>query len=167
MRTEDFKKRWLPLSGQFYRVAFYMLEDESDAHDVVQDLYIKLWTARGGKEDIINPLAYGIRILKNLCIDRIRKKSSSTVELPESLEDNTVSSYPDPERSLIDRDRLKEAEKYIGRLPEKQRNALEMRILQDMEYADIAEVTGMSEQAVRTNLSLARKSLRKMMEEEK
>ena len=70
MTQEEFRNTWLPLSDALYRVAFYMLEDESDAKDVVQDLYVKLLAK--SPEDVHNPKAYAITMLRNMCIDRIR-----------------------------------------------------------------------------------------------
>ena len=69
----DFKDIWLPYSVRFYRVAYHLLESQQDAEDAVQTLYLKLWDSRDRMSEIKNPLAYGIFILKNICIDRIRR----------------------------------------------------------------------------------------------
>ena len=70
MTQEEFRNTWLPLSDALYRVAFYMLEDEADAKDVVQDLYVKLLAK--SPEDVRNPKAYAITMLKNFWDVRIR-----------------------------------------------------------------------------------------------
>ena len=70
MTQTEFRNTWLPLSDALYRVAFYMLEDESDAKDVVQDLYVKRLAK--SPEDVRNPKAYAMTMLRNMCIDRIR-----------------------------------------------------------------------------------------------
>ena len=64
MTQEEFRNTWLPLSDALYRVAFYMLEDEADAKDVVQDLYVKLLAK--SPEDVRNPKAYAITMLRNM-----------------------------------------------------------------------------------------------------
>ena len=71
----DFSNIWLPYADRFYRVAFHLLESEPDAEDAVQELYLKLWKARGSLGNVGNPAAYGISVLKNICIDRIRKRT--------------------------------------------------------------------------------------------
>ncbi len=76
----DFREIWIPLAERFYRVAFYMLESETDAEDAVQELYLRLWTGRGRLEDVRNPLAYGIMVLKNICLDRIRRRTAARTE---------------------------------------------------------------------------------------
>ena len=70
----DFSNIWIPLADRFYRVAYYLLESEEDAEDALQELYLKLWAARSGLSGVQNPPAYGISMLKNICIDRIRKR---------------------------------------------------------------------------------------------
>ena len=74
MTDRAFHTVWLPLQGQFYRIAFYLLEDEADAKDAVQELYLKLWTLRDHLEMVREPAAYGSLLLRNLCIDRIRRR---------------------------------------------------------------------------------------------
>ena len=73
MTRQAFQDTWIPLQGRFYRIAFYILEQEADAKDAVQDLYLKLWNLRDSLEMVQNPSAYGTLMLKNLCIDRIRR----------------------------------------------------------------------------------------------
>ena len=67
----NFSDIWLPLADRFYRVAFYLLESESDAEDAVQELYLKLWSTRSSMADVRNPFAYGVSILKNM-VTRVR-----------------------------------------------------------------------------------------------
>ena len=55
MTRQAFQDIWIPLQGRFYRIAFYILENEADARDAVQDLYLKLWNLRDHLELIRNP----------------------------------------------------------------------------------------------------------------
>ena len=73
MTEARFHTVWIPLQERFYRVAFYILEDRADALDAVQDLYVKLWKIRDSLDLVRNPGAYGALLMRNLCIDRIRK----------------------------------------------------------------------------------------------
>ena len=54
--------------------------------------------------------------------------------------------------------------KAMEKPPEKQKKLLEMRVFQEMEYARISELTGLSQVNVRVSLTLARKNLRNEME---
>ena len=153
----DFNNIWIPLADRFYRVAYYLLESEEDAEDAVQELYLKLWAARSGLSGVQNPSAYGISMLKNICIDRIRKRM---VRKSEPLD-----KVPHPEDSHTEsRTDIKDALRYLlqemEKLPDKQRVVLRMRAVEGLEYEDIARRTGLSEVYIRVLVTMARKTLR-------
>ena len=151
--TETFKS----MSDGLYRVAFYILESQSDAQDVVQDLFIKLWNTRDELDKVLNLKAYCTTLIKNMCIDRIRKASKEQsigieTDIPES---RTV------DGDLIAKDKLDRVMAAIERLPKGQRNVVKMYVLEEMSYDEISEKTGMSNLTLRVLLSNARKTLRK------
>lgn len=153
MTDRAFHTVWLPLQGQFYRIAFYLLENEADAKDAVQELYLKLWTLRDHLELIQHPAAYGSLLLKNLCIDRIRKRKPRE-ELQEDQADD-----PPPDRQLEEKEALKAVLKNMDALPENQRKLLTMRVLEGLSYQEISQKTGLSPLNIRVQVSLARKKL--------
>lgn len=75
MEREEFKSVWLPLADSFYRAAFSILGEEADAKDAVQDLFVRLWNSRERLDRIVQPLGYGLAALRNICIDRLRKRA--------------------------------------------------------------------------------------------
>ncbi|MBO6248509.1 MAG: RNA polymerase sigma factor [Bacteroidales bacterium] len=163
MGSEEFNKVWLPLAERFFRVAFHILESEAEAQDAVQDLFVKLWKRRDTLGDVNNPLALGLTMIKNLCLDRVRSASRSRTihPAPETLASVTA---PDEllDEGLIKRENLERIRECMARLPEKQRKVLEMRIFENMPYSEIALRTGLSEINVRVKLSEARKKLKRM-----
>ena len=153
----DFNTIWIPLADRFYRVAYYLLESEEDAEDALQELYLKLWAARSGLSGVQNPSAYGISMMKNICIDRIRKRmvrKSEPLDKVPHPEDAHTESRTDIKDTL--RYLLQEMEK----LPDKQRVVLRMRAVEGLEYEDIARRTGLSEVYIRVLVTMARKTLR-------
>ena len=167
MGPEEFNKVWLPLAERFFRVAFHILESEAEAQDAVQDLFVKLWKRRDTLGDVNNPLALGLTMIKNLCLDRVRSASRSRTihPAPETLASVTA---PDEllDEGLIKRENLERIRECMARLPEKQRKVLEMRIFENMPYSEIALRTGLSEINVRVKLSEARKKLKRMTSDE-
>ena len=153
----DFNNIWIPLADRFYRVAYYLLESEEDAEDAVQELYLKLWAARSGLSAVQNPSAYGISMLKNICIDRIRKRMVRKAE--------PLDKVPHPEDAHTEsRTDIKDTLRYLlqemEKLPDKQRVVLRMRAVEGLEYEDIARRTGLSEVYIRVLVTMARKTLR-------
>lgn len=161
MSASEFKATWLPLENGFYRVALYILEDAADAADAVQDLYIRLWTSRDKLDSIRQPKAYGLTMLKNICLDRLRHENVAKSEPLNVVEFR----LGDDDSVLAARETIKAVEKAMNRLPDNQRKVLQMRVFEDMEYEDIASATGLAEGSLRVMLSAARKTLRKLLEQ--
>jgi len=157
MTRRAFEDIWLPLQGHFYRIAFYILENEADARDAVQDLYLKLWNMRDRLDFIREPRSYGGLMIKNLCIDRIRK-SVPGGELEEGM---AVKGPPDTDLEL--REQLEGVRNAMDRLPESQRKLLSMRVIEGLSYEEIEKKTGLSGLNIRVQVSLARKRLKQQL----
>ena len=159
MTNARFQNEWLSLAGEFYRVAFYILEDEAEAEDAVQELFLKLWSGRDALDGIRNPKGYGIRVLRNLCLDRIRR--SRKMETPAVL--------PEPEwpgrqdEAMDEKERLAKVLDAIKSLPDRQREVLTLRTLDGLSYEEIAERTGMNQLTLRVLLSQARRKIRNVI----
>ena len=156
MTNEEFKARFLPLSDALYRIAYRYLEDESAASDAVQEVYMKLWSSRNNLDSVTNPKAYCYTLVKNHCIDTIRK--SRRISGEDALPDRAMDELPD--RQLTTKEALERTLKCIDLLPEKQREIIRLRIFEELEYPQIAVRLGISELNARVQLSLARKTLR-------
>ena len=155
MTEQAFHTVWVPLQERFYRVAFYLLEDRADALDAVQDLYVKLWERRDDLDLVRNPGAYGTLLIRNLCIDRIRRARPG-----EPLSDDLPGKDP-PDEELILRESLGNLFQAMEQLPESQRNLLNLHLLQGLSYEEIARETGLTPLNIRVQVSLARKKLKR------
>lgn len=154
----DFRKIWLPLADRFYRVAYHLLESRDDAEDAVQELYLKILSIPGKLVYVRDPAAYGITLLKNICIDRIRRRESRRAE---QLEELMATDAFGPDRKMTGKETLKRVMEEMRRLPEKQVMVLRMRALEGLEYDEIASRTGLSQVNIRVLISMARKTLKK------
>ena len=155
MTDARFHTVWIPLQERFYRVAFYLLEDRADALDAVQDLYVKLWKMRDSLDLVRNPGAYGALLIRNLCIDRIRRLTPT-----EDLTDTIPGDRP-PDETLMLRETLGTLLQEIEKLPESQRKLFKMHLLKGMSYDEIAAATGLAPLNIRVQVSLARKKLKR------
>jgi RNA polymerase sigma-70 factor (ECF subfamily) len=105
-----------------------------------------------------DPAAYGITLLKNICIDRIRRRESRRAE---QLEEFIAADTSGPEKQMAEKDTLSRVMKEMERLPEKQTKVLRMRAVEGLEYDEIARRTGLSQVNIRVLISIARKTLKK------
>lgn len=156
MTAKEFTDRFLPLKDAFYRVAFYIMESQDDAMDAVQDLYVKLWNSLDTLDSVNNPKAYGIMILKNLCIDRVRKAARHQTE--ELKED--VGLVPDSVTDIVHKEALTRTLKAMQELPPNQRMVLHMKVFEDLSYEEISKKTGINNLTLRVMLSNVRKKLK-------
>ena len=159
MTSERFQNEWLSLAGDFYRVAFYILEDAAEAEDAVQELFLKLWSGRDTLDGIRSPKGYGLQVLRNLCLDRIRR--SRKMETPAVL--------PEPEwpgrqdEAVDEKQRLAKVLDAIKSLPDRQREVLTLRTLDGLSYEEISRRTGINQLTLRVLLSHARRKLKNII----
>lgn len=163
MTHENFRQYYLPLADALYRVAFYILEDEADASDAVQDLFVKLLSSGSKLDGVKNPKAYAITLLRNMCIDRIRAaKRIHTISCAEDTPElNFLATEPDV---LASKEKYRKVLAIIEGLPDKQREVLRKRVFEEQSYEQIAASTGLSENNLRVLLSMARKTIKLKME---
>lgn len=154
MDAETFKKSFLPFHRKLYFVAFRLLENESDAEDLVQEAYLKMWNKRDGLAIINNPEAFSVKLVKNMCYDILRSGKSmmnrQTVELTEVNE----ASHTD---TLEARDELRMVKNIISELPEQQQRIVILRDIKECTYEEIEYITGLTSVNIRVLLSRARK----------
>lgn len=160
MTLEHFSETYLIFSDDLYRVARSILDTPADAEDTLQDLFIKLWDQRDSLDIVRNPKAYCVTLLRNMCVDRLRR-SSARPETP--ADELPLYSGEAADEWLVRREQLDKVRRAMDRLPENQRKALEMRVLQDLPYERISELTGLSRLSLRVLVSRARKTIKRQI----
>lgn len=166
MEKEEFKQVWLPLSGGFYRAAYQILGSEADARDAVQDLFIKLWNRREKLSEIASPQAYGTRMIRNICLDRLRKAGIPAEDIEQTgTADISDEIFRQPDRVMVSREMLVRLKETVAGLPQKQQEVVELRFFRQMEYDEIVAATGLSYINVRVLVNRARKTILSAMKD--
>lgn len=159
MTEREFHSQYLSLADALYRVAFYILEDAAEAEDAVQELYLKLWKNRDALDGIRTPKAYAMTLLRNLCLDRVRRASRIVdAEVPENIGGGF-----DLSSAMDQKERLEMVLAAVKSLPDKQREILILRTVEGLSYEEIEERTGMNYLTLRVLLSRARQTLKKKL----
>lgn len=158
MQTRDFKTNILPVSKKLLRFAVHLLNDEEKARDAVQDVFLKLWQKRETLGQVENIEAFAMRMTRNRCLDLIRADRIIPIDRMTALKmkDETE----DVQMNWELGESAEQIKKLIDRLPDLQRNVMEMRDIQQLTFEEIADITGMNVNAIRVNLSRARKKVR-------
>jgi len=156
MTESRFHKDYLPLAETLYRIAYYMLESEAEAQDAVQEVYLKLWEAKAALEEVKLPKAYCIRMLKNICMDRIRR--ARFLQYPKQLPE--VESVAPKDDTIDQKTRLNKVLEAIKALPDRQRQVLILRTMDNLSYEEISKRTGINYLTCRVLLSQARSKIK-------
>lgn len=151
MKTDNLTSSFLALRDKLHRSALGFLKNDEDARDALQDTFFNLWRD-GGAETETEARNKLFAVLRNICIDRLRKPK--TYQLDETDTDSLeVKAF-----SFEDMDKYESL--LTSGLTDIQRHIYSLVTHDGMEYDAIAETLGMSVEAVRMNMSRARKKIR-------
>ena len=158
MESNQFKSEILPLREQLFKYAQRLLNDVEEAEDAIQDVFLKLWHMREELEKYDNLAAFVTQVTKNYCLNRL-KIMERTAELPDFPIPDTENT---PYIQLEQKDKLGHVMKIIDRLPTLQQMILRMKHVDGYEVEEIAEIIGSSPDAIRMNLSRARRKVKEI-----
>lgn len=156
MIKKDYNNIVISLKDKIFRFARIFLTDSSEAEDITQDVFEKLWLNKEWINKYNNIDAFLMRTTKNLCLDKIKHQQVVLRSSPEIklLHNN----YIEPENENKDiSDKIKQL---IADLPEKQKQIIHLRDVEGCEFEEIAQMTGIELNAVRVGLSRARKTVK-------
>jgi len=150
MKKDVLTSTFLDIRGKMHRIAMKLLYDDEEARDAIQDTFEKLWSKDKIESDdeVRNKL---VHVLRNTCIDRLRTRHTVPLDSVDSYID---SSY---ETSVEDMSRYELL--ITDGLTGLQRRIYMMVTHECLEYEEISRVLEMSVDAVRMNMSRARKRI--------
>lgn len=151
MKTDNLTSSFLALRDKLHRSALGFLKNDEDARDALQDTFFNLWR-NGGAETESEARNKLFAVLRNICIDRLRKPRTYP------LDETDTDSLEVKAFSFEDMDKYESL--LTTGLTEVQRHIYSLVTHDGMEYDAIAETLGMSVEAVRMNMSRARKKIR-------
>ncbi len=147
---EDFRRRLV-------RYAVKLVWKREDAEDIVQDAFrIAVEKGPGMGDASFGPWMF--RTVGNLSLNLRRRRREAP--LADWIDPPHGES---PEAAALASERLGALREAIGELPDQQRLALVLRTMEGLEYADVAEIMGLSVSAVRTHVHLARGRLAELL----
>lgn len=139
--------------------AYYLLENMDDAEDVMQELFIRLWTKRASLKVNGDLGTYLISATHNLCINKLKKNKSYALRKQKYAEDVAPESTLQPS---VDKDSelTMLVKQSLENVPPKSRKAFEMIFFRQMSYKEAAAQAGVSEATLKTQVQNVLKSIR-------
>lgn len=157
------------LGPKAFGVAFRVLGDRAEAEDVSQEAMLRLWKAApdwvqagsGQPEQGAKVSTWLYRVVMNLSIDVKRRRRGGAVDLD---------AIPEPEdgarsaaEELQDGARMDALQAALLQLPERQRQAVVLRHIEELANPEIAEILGVSTDAVESLTARGKRALAKIL----
>lgn len=132
----------------------------AEAEDVAQDVFLKVWTARGQwapGQAAFRTWLY--RVAVNRCIDRVRRARPASIDEVPEIADDAPGPLAECERRE-DGSRLRAAMEHLS---DQQRTAITLYYHESLTAAEVAEIMGLRLNAVESLLKRGRQKLRTVL----
>jgi RNA polymerase sigma-70 factor (ECF subfamily) len=145
--------------------AYRFVRERQTAEELAQDIFLRVYESASRYRVEAKFTTWLYRIATNVCLNEIRKSHLRAGRLP--LEAIARGPLPacalgcgsSPEK-LLEREAISRAiREALNRIPEKQRIAFVLNKYQEFSYAEVAEIMGISEKAVKSLIHRAREAL--------
>ena len=154
----------LRLAPRAYAQAFRMLGNSAEAEDVAQEAMMRVWKIapewRTGEAKVTTWL---YRVTANLSTDRLRQRRGTSLDAI----DEPIDPSPSAADALQDGARHDALQTALLALPERQRQAVILRHLEELANPEIAQIMEISVEAVESLTSRGKRALAQILEGQK
>lgn len=149
-----------------FNLAYRMLNERGEAEDAAQEAFMRAYVNLD-RYDPERPFkTWLLSITSNHCIDRLRRRRLTWLSLEEPLPPHPAltSDIPGPEEAMLTSERNLLVQEMLAGLSPDYRLAVVLRYWYDLSYAEIAEMLGTTESAIKSRLFRARQALAEYLE---
>ncbi|MBL4853918.1 MAG: RNA polymerase sigma factor [Robiginitomaculum sp.] len=148
--------------------AWHMVGDEMIAEDIAQEVFIKAWKqAPNWQPGRAKFSTWLYRVTKNLCYDRLRKKTEIYPEIiPDMIDERPLANQVVELRQTSTAQKTK-IDRAMAQLPDRQRMAITLCHYRELSQIEAAEIMEIRVRAYESLLARGRKSLREQLKRHK
>ena len=157
-----FRALYSATSAKLFGVCLRVLKDRTEAEDVLQDIYVRIWlNADRYQVSGYSPITWLVAIARNLCIDRLRMRRPTAAPMDEAadVEDETAT----PEQSAVLQGEAGRLYKCLEKLDPERASAVKAAYMEGYSYQDLAARLNQPLNTVRTWLRRGLISLRECL----
>lgn len=147
----------LRLTPKVMAHAFRLLGNRAEAEDVAQDAMLRLWRiAPDWRQGEAKVTTWLFRVVANLCVDRLRRRRrTAPLEIVEETADDRVSVVEDMHKKA----QVSALQDALDELPDRQKQAVILRHIEELSNPEIAAVMGISVEAVESLTARGKRAL--------
>lgn len=142
-----------------FNLAMRMVKDYDDAKDITQNTFIKAYSKLTSFDNDQVFFSWIYRIAVNESLNSIKSKKSFNY-----LDDEKFSISDSPDDSFVRNELYKSVNDAILELSPEYRTVIILKHLNGLSYQEISEITGITEEKVKSRLFTARKRLKDLLE---
>ncbi|WEG11976.1 sigma-70 family RNA polymerase sigma factor [Pullulanibacillus sp. KACC 23026] len=146
--------------GKVYRHALAMVRDPLAAEDITQEAFVKAFFQLRKLEEEVAFVAWLTRIVRNLCLDYLKKAKRETTTDDVWLEQPESSATSQSEGQSVNRLMIQEG---LSRLSLEHREVIILRDIQGFSYQEIADQLNIPLGTVKSRINIARTSLKSFL----
>src|SRR5438132_9498517 len=150
-------------SSRIYNFAYRFLKNSEAAEDATQEVFVKMLKHANQFHGDAKLSTWLFSITANWCRDYLRKADNKAKEAEDVLFQIPAPAELAPDRNLERRQDEQRIQKALSALTPEQREAILLSRYQGLSYAEIAQISGCSEGAVKTRVFRAMETLKKAL----
>jgi RNA polymerase sigma-70 factor (family 1) len=143
-----------------FSAAMLYVKDSHSAHDVVQQVFVKIWEKRARMADVESFEGYVVVISRNLILDQFRRRSVEARKIAELAERRRDSIVSNTSALAEDNEYTRLLQAAVNGLPPQQKKIYLLTHEEDLSYQRTAAILGLSKFTVKRHLELARRYVR-------
>ena len=149
----NFKDLYESYAAEVYRFAIWLAGDSSEAEDITSETFIRAWVHNSNiRTETLK--AYLFTIARNIYLEQLRKRKHQVI-----LDHSYPDPNPEPEKVVESQLELLRIQRLLQTFPEVDRAAFVLRVQNELPYAEIARVLGLSLAAAKVKVHRVRKKL--------
>lgn len=150
---------------ELVRLAYSYVKDADIAKDITQNSFVKCYKKLDSFRGDSKIKTWLYRITINECKDHLKSWNHKKVQVMDYIQENTKSQLPSAETTVLKETKNQQIKDIVLALPKKYREVIHLYYFESLNIEEVAEVTDLAVNTVKTRLRRAKQRLKIKMEE--